>query len=640
MPPPAFSPHEEDRLAAPLDRRLALRLLRYGLPYRGWMALAVLLVLLVTGLDLAGPLIVKQAIDGPLRQSVAGASTPLPGSGGGGAPASSTASSPMRQLAAWAALYGLVVALYVSLRYGQGLLMSSIGQKIMRDLRLEIFTHLQRMPMSFFNRNPVGRLVTRVTNDVEALNQLFTSGVVTFVADVVVLSSLTLVLFWINLRLALVTLAVVPFLLLATFVFRFFARKYYREQRGHLAHLNAFTQESIQGMDTIQLFVQEAENLRRFAAINGSYLDAFQKTVFCYSVYFPVIEILGASALACILWQGGDGIRAGTLTFGEFYLFWSFLGRFLNPIRDMAERYNVLQSAMASAERIFRVLDSPQTIRSREAAVRPARLRGEVEFKEVSFSYDSPLPPPLREGVDSPLPPPLREGVDADFAVRDLSFRVEPGETVAIVGATGAGKSTVINLLTRFYDPQRGRILIDGLDLRDYHKQALRRRIAVVLQDPFLFSRTVLENIRLGNPEISAEAAMEAARRMQAHRFIERLPQKHEETLKERGLTLSLGERQLLSFARAMAHRPDLLILDEATAHVDTETEKLIQAALQELWRGRTSIIIAHRLSTVQRANRILVLHKGLLREAGTHDELLKQRGIYHRLYQLQFLGK
>ena len=470
------------------------------------------------------------------------------------------------------------------------------------------------MPLSFYDSNPVGRLVTRITNDVEALNELFASGVVTFVADAMVLAGITVTLICVDWRLAAVTLLVLPLLLLVTFIFRTKARQFYREQRGHLAHLNAFTQESIQGMGLIQVFHQEERNYKRYSAINAAYLAAFQKTVLAYSLYFPAIEVLSSLALAAILWEGGSRIVAGGLTFGNLYLFLQFLGRLFQPIRDMAERYNVLQSAMAAAERIFRVLDIPEGMPRAPSSGRPPGRRGRVEFKNVWFAYR-----------------------DGEHVLKDVSFTVEPGETMALVGATGSGKSTIINLMSRFYDPDRGVIEIDGVDVREYDKAELRRRIAVVLQDVFLFSRSIRENIRLGTKSITDSKIEECARYVNADQFIQRLEGGYDHVLKERGATLSAGERQLLAFARALAHDPDFLVLDEATANVDTETETLIQDALEKLLRDRTSIVIAHRLSTIRRASRILVLHKGEIREMGTHAELLRKGGIYQKLHQLQY---
>lgn len=581
------------------DRRLMSRLLRYALPYRWQMAQVVALIVLVTVLGVAGPIIFMKAIDGPLAAAIAGKDA-----------ASSTAVADLLKLVG---IFVVISAALIGLRFLESYSMARIGQRIMLDLRVELFEHLQRMPLAFYDRNPVGRLVTRITSDVEALNELFASGVVTFLADIMVLVGITITLLWVNTSLAIVMLSIVPFLLLATFIFRAKARRFYREQRGHLAHLNAFTQEAIQGIGIIQVFHQEERNQAEYEEINTRYLDAFQKTVLAYSIYFPVVEVLSTIVLVGILWKGGRLIEEGALTFGGFYMFWHFLGRFFQPIRDMAERYNVLQAAMAAAERIFKVLDTPEGMPVLAPSGRPPGPRGKVEFKHVWFAYK-----------------------DDEYVLKDVSFVVEPGQKVALVGATGAGKSTIMSLMSRFYDPQRGVVEIDGIDVREHDKAALRRRVGVVLQDVFLFSRSIRDNIRLGETDLTGERIEECARQVNADGFIRSREGGYDHVLKERGGTLSVGEKQLLAFARAIAHDPEILVLDEATASVDTETENLIQDALEKLLQDRTSIVIAHRLSTIRGADRIVVLHKGEVREMGTHAELLRQGGIYHRLHQLQ----
>ena len=605
----AFQP-EEDRLGRAFDRTLFRRLLRYGLPYRGRMAWALALTLFTTVLALLGPFVVKWAIDHPLAAAIAGSRT------------TAGPDARARDLFTAVGAYVAVIVATLLLRFYQGNAMSIVGQRVMHDLRVQVFGHIQRMGIAYFDRSSVGRLTTRVTNDIEALNQLFSSGVVVFLADLLVLVGIAVALFIVNAELALITLCVLPPLLVATGIFRRAAQKHFREQRGHLAHLNGFSQESLQGMSVIQLFGREGAMAREYRSINDAYLAAFQRTVFCYSVYFPVVEVIGAAALVAILWRGGLGLREGTITFGDFYLFWTFLGKFLSPIRDMAERYNILQAAMAAAERVFKVLDTAPPAREIPAPTTtpPVRLRGEVEFRDVWFSYDPQAP-------------------DAVYAARGLNFKVSAGETVAIVGATGAGKSTVVNLLTRFHEPQKGSILVDGRDIAGSSAHELRRRIGLVLQDPFLFTRTVEENVSLGRSEVSRARMEDAARRVRASDVIARLPDGFETKLGERGGGLSSGEKQLLVFARALAGDPDILVLDEATAYVDPLTEGLIQSAVHELLRGRTAIVIAHRLSTIREAHRIVVLHKGEVREVGTHHELLARRGIYERLYRLQLAG-
>ena len=602
--------HEDAVVGKAFDRGLMGRLLRYAIPYKGPMLLAFALIVVVTVCGLVGPFIVKLAIDGPLHDAIA-TGTVL----SDGAPRGSDEA--WGQILLYGAAFLGVSVLLLYLRFVQGLVMAWIGQKVMYDLRLELHRHLLRMPFAFYDRNPVGRLVTRITSDIEALNELFASGIVGFLADLLLLVGITVALLWVNPSLALVTIAVVPFLLATTFVFRAQARRFYREQRGHLSHLNAFTQEAIQGMSLVQVFHREESTQRQYEDVNDKYMSAFMKSVLAYSIYFPAVEVLSTLALAGVIWQGGQQLITfpPTLTFGEFYLFWFFVGRFFQPIRDMAERYNVLQSAMAAAERVFHVLDTPEGLVNPAAPREIERFRGRVEFDHVWFAYR-----------------------DDEYVLRDVHFDVEPGETVAIVGATGAGKSTIINLMSRFYDPQRGAIRIDGVDVREFRKQELRRRIAVVLQDVFLFSRSIRDNIRLGTADIDDAQVLASARHVNAAAFVERLEGGYDHVLAERGRTLSVGEKQLLVFARALAHDPDILVLDEATAHIDSETELLIQDALGKLLTGRTSIVIAHRLSTIRRADKIVVLHKGEVRETGTHEELVRRGGIYQRLHELQYL--
>jgi len=608
MPPEETAPLEDEILGKAFDRRLMRRLLRYGLPYRTRMTQAVLLILATTTLSLAGPIVVQRAIDGPLHASIHGVSDPT-----------AETPSPLPELLLHGAAFLAVSLLLIALRFFSTYNMARIGQHVMYDLRVELFSHLQRLPLAFYDANPVGRLVTRISSDVEALNEWFASGFVTLLADIMVLAGITTVLFLYDFELALITVAVLPLLLIATAIFRNAARSSYREQRRHLAHLGAFTQESVQGMSLIQLYHRQRRTQEGYERINTSLMQAFKKSVLAYSYYFPVVETLGKLTLMGILWYAHRGIRDETLTLGAFYLFWTLLERFFQPIRDMAERYNVLQSAMASAERLFRILDVDEALPQIPATARtppPPDAPGHVKFKDVSFAYK-----------------------DDEYVLQDVSFTVEPGQTVAIVGATGGGKSTIINLLSRFYDPQKGHIEMDGVDLRALDKQEVRRQVGVVLQDVFLFSRSVRENIRLGSENISDERVAECIRVVHADRFVERLEGSYDHVLTERGGSLSVGEKQLLAFARALAHDPRILVLDEATASVDTETEILIQEALERLFEDRTSIVIAHRLSTIRRADRILVVHKGRIRERGTHAELLDLGGIYSRLYELQYRG-
>ena len=598
---PSF--HEDFVVGKAFDRGLMSRLLRYALPHKSLIVLALLLLTFVTLASLVGPFIIQQAIDGPLSESIIGKKADTAGA--------------FEELLFLASIFLGVSLLLLLLRFAQSLVMANIGQRVVFDLRQEIYDHLLRMPLGYYDRNPVGRLVTRITSDIEALNELFASGIVSFLADVMILTAITAALLWVNVTLALVTLSALPLLILGTFIFRNKARRYYRLQRGHLSHLNSFTQEAIQGMEIVQSFHREESHQREHREINGRYMRAFLRSVMAYAVFFPVIEIVSTIVLAAVIWRGGIQLTATeqALTFGEFYLFWHFLGRFFQPIRDMADRYNILQSAMAAAERVFNVLDTPESIIDPASPLPGEKFRGGIEFDRVWFAYK-----------------------DEEYVLKDISFSINPGETVAIVGATGSGKTTIVNLVSRFYDPQRGAILLDGADVREYGKRDLRARIGSVMQDVFLFSRSVRENLVLNASEITQERLLDCSRRANADGFIDRLPGAYDEVLSERGRTLSVGEKQLLVFARALVHDPDILILDEATAYIDSTTEALIQDAISKLLEGRTSIVIAHRLSTIKKADKILVLHKGELREQGNHEELLALGGIYHRLHELQYL--
>ena len=598
---PSF--HEDFVVGKAFDRGLMSRLLRYALPHKNLIALALLLLIFVTLASLVGPFIIQRAIDGPLSESILGKKADT--------------SAAFEELLFLASIFLGVSLLLLLLRFAQSLVMANIGQRVVFDLRQEIYDHLLRMPLGYYDRNPVGRLVTRITSDIEALNELFASGIVSFLADVMILTAITAALLWVNVTLALVTLSALPLLILGTFIFRNKARKYYRLQRGHLSHLNSFTQEAIQGMEIVQSFHREESHQSEHREINGRYMKAFLRSVMAYAIFFPVIEIVSTIVLAAVIWRGGIQLTAleQALTFGEFYLFWHFLGRFFQPIRDMADRYNILQSAMAAAERVFNVLDTPESILDPASPLPGKKFQGGIEFDRVWFAYK-----------------------DEEYVLKDISFNIQAGETVAIVGATGSGKTTIVNLVSRFYDPQRGAILLDGADVRKYGKRDLRARIGSVMQDVFLFSRSVRENLVLNASEITQERLLDCSRRANADGFIDRLPDTYDEVLSERGRTLSVGEKQLLVFARALVHDPDILILDEATAYIDSTTEALIQDAISKLLEGRTSIVIAHRLSTIKKADKILVLHKGELREQGNHEELLALGGIYHRLHELQYL--
>jgi ATP-binding cassette, subfamily B, multidrug efflux pump len=584
---------EDDAVARTYDRVLLGRLLTYLRPYRLTVGVAFLLIVIGSALDLVGPYLTKVAIDRHLMRGDA------------------------QGLAGLALLYLLTLLLGFGLRYGQVYLLQITGQRVMLDIRRQVYSHLQRLHVGYFDRNPVGRLMTRVTSDVDAVNELFTSGVVTVFGDLFTLFGIMGVLLAMNWRLALVTFSVIPLLFLVTNWFRRGSRQSFREVRKWVARINAFLQEHLTGMSVVQLFRREERSQQAFSDINRSHARANVEQIFYYAVFYPAIDLLAALAVALILLYGGGRVLTGTLTLGALVAFVQYSERFWQPISDLSEKFNILQSAMASAERIFTLLDTaPQVV----APPQPAALgevQGRVGFEGVSFAYG--------DGGEEP-----------EWVLRDISFTVEAGRKVALVGATGAGKTTVISLLARFYDVQRGRVTLDGVDVRALDPVALRGALALVLQDVHLFSGTIASNIRLGS-DISDERIREAARAVGAHRFIEALPAGYDTEVKERGATLSVGQKQLLSFARALAHDPKVLILDEATSSVDTETEELIQRALRVLLRGRTAIVIAHRLSTIQNVDEILVMHKGRIRERGAHQELLAQRGLYWKLYQLQY---
>ncbi|MDQ3350023.1 MAG: ABC transporter ATP-binding protein/permease, partial [Acidobacteriota bacterium] len=537
------------------------------------------------------------------------------------------------RIAAW--FLAILVASFI-LEYAQMWTLQMTGQRIMFDLRMQLYRHLQRIDLQFYDRNPVGRLMTRVTTDVDVINDMFTSGVVSIFGDIFTLLGIMIVLVWMDWRLAVVAFAVLPLIWLVTQWFRRNVRESYRTVRTWVARINAVLQEHITGMSTVQLFRRESRSFDKFEAVNRRHRDANIDSIFFYAVFYPAVEIIGALASALIIWFGGRWTLQGTLTLGSLVAFLLYSGRFFRPISDMSEKFNVLQAAMASSERIFKLLDTPVHIQTRAAgegapgtaAGRPAPAQttppepgtgGHIVFDHVWFAYNT------------------APGEESDYVLRDVSFEVRPGERVGVVGATGAGKSTLINLLLRFYDVSRGRILVDGEDLRSLDLGRLRALFSLVLQDVHLFSGTIGANIRLGHGGITDEEVRAAARAVHADRFIDRLPQGYDSPVAERGATLSVGQKQLLSFARALAFNPRILILDEATSSVDTETEMLIRDALAVLMAGRTTIAIAHRLSTIQDMDKILVLHKGQLRESGRHQDLLAQRGIYYTLYQLQY---
>jgi ATP-binding cassette, subfamily B, multidrug efflux pump len=588
--------HEEEILGKAYDARLMRRLLQYLRPYGPQVLFALAAIVAFAVLQLAQPYLTKLAIDRYI------------------------ATGDLAGLDLLALAFLVVLVLSFGLEYAQTYTMQLTGQRIMFDMRMQLYRHLQQLDVRFYDRNPVGRLMTRVTSDVDVLNEMFTSGVVTVFGDIFTLVGIMAVMLYLDWQLALVAFSVLPLIALATQWFRRNVRESYRTVRLWIARINAFLQEHITGVSTVQLFRREAKSFETFDGINRKHRDANIESIFYYAVFYPAIEVVGAIAAALIIWYGGGRVMEGTATLGALVAFLLYSQRFYRPISDLSEKFNILQAAMASSERIFKLLDTPVEIQT-GARVQGSGFRTDhramnprIVFEHVWFAY-----------------------VDDQYVLKDVSFAVEPGERVAIVGATGAGKSTIINLLMRFYDVNRGRITVDGVDIREIPLPDLRGLFSLVLQDVHLFSGTIGGNIRLGNEAISEDAVWEAARAVHADSFIERMPDGLASRVTERGSTLSVGQKQLLSFARALAFDPRVLVLDEATSSVDTETELLIRDALHVLMWGRTTIAIAHRLSTIQDMNKILVLHKGELREAGTHQELLAQRGLYFKLYQLQY---
>lgn len=597
--------HEEEKLGRIYDSKLTWRLLAYLKPYKWRVAVAIALTLIVTPLRLVGPRLFAAVIDRYITPALTHKITFATAYHG----------------ILWISLaFMATLILAFTFQYGQVRIMQSVGQHTMYDLRKQIFGHLQRLPMSFFDRAPVGRLVTRTTTDVDALNDLFAAGVVAMVNDFCFLVAAVAYMLKLNWKLAFAAFAVLPLMFGVTWLFRNNVRDANRQIRTGVARINAFLQEHISGMAVIQLFNRERKSQEQFKGLNWSYNLAFKKAILAFALFYPAIELLSACAYAMIFWFGGLRQFAGAMGIGMVAAFYMYSQQFFMPIQDLSEKFNILQSAMAASERIFKLLDEPLTMQSGTTSIPPERNLGEIEFRNVWFAY---------RGGQSPK--------EEDWVLRDVSFRVAPGQNVAIVGHTGAGKTTVIQLLLRFYDVQRGEILLDGVNIRDLDLQNLRRLFGIVLQDPFLFSGTIESNVRLGTETISHEDVERALREVGLGDFIASLPHGSATEVTERGATLSVGQRQLISFARALAHNPRFLILDEATSSVDTQTEALIREALNRLLSGRTALVIAHRLSTIQHADRILVFHKSRLREEGTHQQLLAQRGIYYRLYQLQY---
>ena len=584
---------EEQDLGKVYDRVLMKRLLAYLKPYKFQLLIIGFLMVGNTLARLVGPYLTQIAIDRHITPGVLeGLST-----------------------IAIFLVVGLLSEFVFS--YFEEYKMQMIGQHVMHDLRQTLFSHLQRLDVQFFDRNPVGRLMTRVMGDVQVLNELFASGVITVFANLLNILGIMVAMLLYNWKLALVTFAVIPIIFGATLIYQIYSRRAFREQRKQLARINAFLQENIVGMTTMKLFAQERRSYLRFNERNRRYLAANLKSIFYFSIFHPLIEVTASLATAVIIWYGGGQIVQGALTFGVLLAFIRYAERFFWPVRELSEKYTIFQNAMASSERIFQLLDTQPTVVSTVPKSGSEGLKGEIEFRNVWFAYN-----------------------DDDYVLRDVSFKVKPGEKVALVGHTGAGKTSIINLLCRFYDINKGQILIDGVDIREMNLEELREAISIVQQNIFLFSDSIERNISLGNPSISSEQVARASKDVHLDRFVQKMPQVYGTEIKEDGAGLSVGQKQLVAFARALASDPSILILDEATSSVDTETEILIEDALNRLMEDRTSVVIAHRLSTIQNADKIIVMHRGEIRETGTHNELLQQEGIYYRLYQLQYKGQ
>jgi len=581
---------EEEDIGKAYDSKLMKRLLSYLRPYK-FSALAGLLFLLASSIfELIGPILTKIAIDVHIKNSDY---------------------SGLRNIAI---IYiGLLTGGFIC-GYLHNYIMGMVGQKIMYDMRKKIFSRMQNLSVAYFDKNPVGRLMTRLTNDVDTLNEMFTSGVIAIFNDIFIITGIIVILVSLNLKLALITFSVLPLLFYGTFLFRRKVRETYRLIRLRIAKINSFLQENIIGMNIVQLFSRERRNFEEFDRLNKDHMNAFLKTILYYSVFFPGVEIIGSLAITLILWYGGINVIREAVTFGSLVAFIQYARRFYRPIQDLSEKYNIMQSAMASSERIFKLLDEKEIINDAKTPIILTQRCCAIEFKNVWFAYKN-----------------------EDYVLKDISFSVHQGEKIAIVGATGAGKTTIINLLARFYDVKKGEISIDGVDIRDISKESLRKNIGIVLQDVFLFSGNIRDNISLGDTSISEDKITDSSIRTNADKFISQMPENYNEEIMERGSNFSTGQKQLIAFSRALAYDPQILVLDEATSNIDTETEILIQQALKTLMEGRTSIIIAHRLSTIQNADNIIVMHKGEIRERGNHQELIKKRGIYYKLYELQY---
>jgi ATP-binding cassette, subfamily B, multidrug efflux pump len=582
--------NEDEILGKAYDSKLMKRLLGYVKPYKKYVVFAILLNTLVSALGPVRPYLTKLAVDEHI------------------------VNKNYNGLAEVALLLLASLVLQALIQYFLTYFTQYLGQITILDLRVQLFAHTQKLAAKFFDKTPIGRTVTRVTNDIESLSELFSSGIVMVFSDIFIILWILGFMFFLDWRLSLVTLSVMPFLIYGTSLFRKKVRENYRDVRKHLARLNSYMQEHISGINVVQIFNKEDVELKNFAGVNEDYKKVNIQSIFYYAIFYPTVEFLSAIATGLIIWYGGGEILHHTLSIGVLFAFIQYTEMFFRPIRDLSEKYNIMQTAMASSERVFKLLDDKTFIYDPANPIPLNNVKGKIEFNNVSFAYNEP-----------------------EYVLKNISFKINPGETVAIVGATGAGKTSIINLFTRFYDINKGKILLDNIDIREIQKEELRKYVSIVLQDVFLFTGTIKSNINLGNSDISDAKIVEAAKLVGADKFISELTKGYDEEVKERGSTLSVGQKQLISFARAIAYDPRILILDEATSSIDTETEILIQKAIEKLLVGRTAIVIAHRLSTIQNADKIIVLHKGEIKEMGKHQELLAQRGIYYKLYQLQY---
>lgn len=583
--------YEKDLVEKQIDKKIISKLFRYIKPYRLLLAFTIFLLLVTAGLQMAGPFLIKIAIDNYI----------MPGE--------------FKGLLYVVVLYGLVILFEFVIRYFQGYYTEYMGQKIMYDMRMDIFSHINKMPMSFFDKNPVGRIMTRVTTDVQTLNEMLSSGIVTIFGDIFMILGIMIVMLSLNWKLSLIAFSVLILLAIATFIFRSKVRITFRIVRTKISNINSFLQEAISGINTTKLFNRQKENNKDFKDLSRSYLDIYLKIIFYYAVFFPVVTIIGTLAVALIIWYGGQKVIANLLTLGTLVAFIQYIEKFFHPISDLSEKFGILQEAIAASERIFKLLDQKPSIVSPVEPVKVKEIKGNIKFNKVWFAYN-----------------------DKNYVLKDISFKLETGQSVAFVGATGSGKTSIINLLNRFYDIQKGKIFLDDIDIKRFNLQYLRKHIGIVMQDVFLFSGTILDNIRLGNKDISLERVIEASKYVNAHKFIEKLPDKYNYEVKERGQVLSVGQRQLIAFTRALVFNPEiLLVLDEATSSIDSEIESLIQDALGKIMKNRTTIVIAHRLSTIRNVDKIIVLSHGRIVEKGTHKQLLKLRGIYYKLYKFQY---